>query len=268
MTNMNVSVTLRFIDQFTSNVRSFQQQLQGLTRGIEQINRVAGGVGSSSPFGRMQGQIRGLSSEVRSLAGQFSQLGRAMSAPSGGAFGQRQIADMRQMIQLQQQIIANNNRMMAGPGGPRGPRAPGSGAVLGRPGFNPNASLIDRAQFGAVNLGQRSLIEGAIDLDLARTQLRMLAMPRRDPNGSNTLLPGTIRPEIVAQIEREAVDLMQQFRALNCVHVLARSASWSRTSRTRAPMRPQPFSCCRRCSPSRSGKSCRATPSSRLAKGC
>ena len=87
MSNMNVSVTLRVVDQFTNNVRAFQQQLQGLTRGIQDINRAAGGAGANNPFGRMQNQIRGLASEVRNLVTQFNQLGSAIGgAGAGGSF--------------------------------------------------------------------------------------------------------------------------------------------------------------------------------------
>jgi hypothetical protein len=41
--NMNVSVTLRLVDQFTQNVRAFQQQFQQLTRGVQEFNRAIGG---------------------------------------------------------------------------------------------------------------------------------------------------------------------------------------------------------------------------------
>ena len=91
--NMNVAVTLRLVDQFTNNVRAFQQQLQNLTQGVQAFNRAAGGAGGTNPFARMQGQVRGLANDVRTLAGSFSQLSRSTMLPSGGNFGSRQVAD-------------------------------------------------------------------------------------------------------------------------------------------------------------------------------
>ena len=75
-------------------------------------------------------------------------------------------------------------------------------------------------QYRAVNFAEQSLVAGALELDRARTNLAMLANPRRDPNNPNQLLPGVISPETVAEIEREAVGLTQQFRSLNRAHVL------------------------------------------------
>jgi hypothetical protein len=235
---MNVSVTLRLIDQFTQNVRTVQAQLRDLTRGVADFNRAAGGSGSSSPFARMQAQVRGLSGEVRGLVGQFAQLGRAMGTPTGGSFAQRQITDMRTLIQLQQQAISNNARMLSGPGGPGGPSGPrggfrggsgfqgGPGGFWGRRGFNPNASLADRAQYRMVNQAEQSLFEGFFDLDRARTRLMMLANPNINrgtsfPEDPTTMLvPGMITPETVAQAEVLAGRYQRVFRSLNRAQIL------------------------------------------------
>ena len=75
------------------------------------------------------------------------------------------------MIQLQQQIIANNNRLASGGG--RGPAGPG-GSLWGRRGFNPNASLADRAQYRGVNFLEQSLGEAILQPDIARIRLRRL----------------------------------------------------------------------------------------------
>ena len=125
-TNMSVSVTLSLVDRFTANIRTFQSQLQQLTRSVQDFNRSMGGPGPTNSFARMVGDVRALSGEVRNLVGQFSRLGRALTgSTTGGSFSLRQLADLRQVIALQQQVIANNGRMVAGP--------PGSGRGAGGP---------------------------------------------------------------------------------------------------------------------------------------
>ena len=208
--NMNVSVTLRLQDQFTQPVRGLMQTMQELTRRAQEFGRALGGTGSTNTFGRLQTQVRSINNDVKQLASSFQQLGRATGASSGGAFGQSQISGMRQMIQLQQQIIANNGRMAASnrmasvPGPPGTPTGPRGGGIFGRSGFNPNASIPDRLQYGAVNEAQRSLIEGALGLDRSRTQLGMLGLSEADQ----------------AEAERFASEFSQVFRALNRAHIL------------------------------------------------
>jgi hypothetical protein len=146
-----------------------------------------------------------------------------MVAPTAGSFAQRQIADMRTLIGLQQQAIANNTRMIAGPAGPSGLRTTGgsgAGGFWGRRGFSPNASLADRFQHRFVGAGERSLIEGALDLDRVRTQLQILATPRPDPNDPTRTLPGVITPKLVAEAETFATELSRTFRVLNRAHIL------------------------------------------------
>jgi hypothetical protein len=75
------------------------------------------GAGGGSPFGRMSQEVRNLTNDVRALVGQMSQLGRATGAGTGGSVAQQHIAGMRQLLSLQQQALANNNRLVAGPGG-------------------------------------------------------------------------------------------------------------------------------------------------------
>src|SRR5688572_7563022 len=107
-TNMNVSVTLSLVDRFTGNIRTFQNQLQQLTRSVQDFNRSMGGTGGANSFARLTNDARALGAEVRNLVGQFNRLGRALSgSTTGGSFSQRQLADLRQVIALQQQIIAN-----------------------------------------------------------------------------------------------------------------------------------------------------------------
>src|SRR5687767_12113721 len=116
--NMAVSVTLRLQDQFTGPVRALMQQLQGLTRTAQDFNRSIGGAGTSNPFARLTNDARALGNEMRNLVGSVSRLQRALSgSTTGGSFSQRQLADLRQVIALQQQVIANNGRMVAGPPG-------------------------------------------------------------------------------------------------------------------------------------------------------
>jgi hypothetical protein len=170
--NMNVGVTLRLVDQFTGGVRAFQQQLQSLTQGIQAFNRAAG-TGNTSPFGKIQGQVRQLRADVQQLVGGFQQLARVSSATSsGGGLVGSQVASMRQLLTLQQQAIANNARLASGGG--RGPAGPGGPSHWGRRGFNPNASLADRAQYRAVNFMEQSLGEAILQPDIARTRLRRL----------------------------------------------------------------------------------------------
>ena len=168
----------------------------------------------------MQNQARALNSDVRQLAQGFAQLGRSMGASSGGGLVQGQVAGMRQLLGMQQQALQNQARLNAGGGSGRVPNVPGGGGIWGRRGFSPNASLADRAQHRAVGVGEQSLIAGFLGYDIARTNLRALASPRVDPNNPDRLLPGLIAPEVVDQIEREAVGLTQQFRSLNRSHVL------------------------------------------------
>jgi hypothetical protein len=217
---MSVSVHLRLVDSLTQGARAAVRELQRLSQAGQQFNRALGGGGASNSFARMVNDVRALSGEVRNLVGQFNRLGRALtSSTTAGGFGQRQISDLQRMLQLQQQVIANNARMnLPAPGG--GPRGGGPGGIWGRSGFNPNASLMDRLQFHGVNLGQRSLIEGALDLDRARTALQMLATPRPDPSNPGQLLPGVISPEAVAQAEVAAQQLSRIFPSLNRGHIL------------------------------------------------
>jgi hypothetical protein len=132
-TNMSVSITLSLVDRFTANIRTFQSQLQGLARSVQDFNRSMGGAGSTNSFARITNDVRALGSEVRNLVGQFNRLGRALTdSTTGGSFSQRQIADLRQVLTLQQQIIANSSRMVAGP--------PGAGRGAGPPGRAWNGS--------------------------------------------------------------------------------------------------------------------------------
>jgi hypothetical protein len=222
--NMAVGVTLRLQDQFTGPVRALMQQFQQLTQAAQNFNRAFAGAGGGSSFGRLRADIRGLTSDVQGLVGQFNRLGRAVTgSATGGSFAGRQLADMRQLLSLQQQALTNNSRLVAGPGGsgrvPNVPGAPPSG-WFGRSGFNPNASLIDRAQFRAVNFGERSLVAGALELDRARTRLATLAMPRPDPSNPNATLPGIITPDAVVQAEALAVQYSQIFRSLSRGQIL------------------------------------------------
>jgi hypothetical protein len=170
--NMNVSVALRLRDEFTGPLRSLLQNLQGLTRSAQEFNRALGGTGTNTTFGKLQSQARALSGEVRNLAQGFAQLGRSMGAPSGGGLVQSQVSGMRQLLNLQQQALQNQTRLNAGGGG-RGPSGPG-GSWFGRRGFNPNASLVDRAQYRAVNFMEGLLGESILTPDIARTRLRRL----------------------------------------------------------------------------------------------
>ena len=215
--NMAVSVTLRLQDQFTGPVRALMQQMQGLTRAAQEFNRALGGTGSNTTFGRIQSQARALTNDVRQLTNQFQQLSRSMGAQSGGGFAGGQVANMRQLLQLQQQALANQNRL-AGGGGARGPTPAGSsrwgGGFWGnRSGFSPNASLVDRAQHRAVGLGERSLVEGFFDLDRPRTQLEMLTRAR----------PGhqaVLTREDLGAAEAAAAELSTTFRSLSRGHIL------------------------------------------------
>src|SRR5262245_25596437 len=149
--NMTVSVTLQLRDQFTAPVRALIQQLDGLTRKAQEFNRALGATSSTSPLGRLQQQARAVANDVRQLANSFSQLGRAMGTPTRGGFAASQVAGMRQLIGLQQQALANQNRLNNAGGG-RGANPPGGAAGFwGRRGFNPNASVADRAQYRGVN---------------------------------------------------------------------------------------------------------------------
>ena len=184
--NMAVSVTLRLQDQFTGPVKGLMQQLQGLTRAATEFNRALGGTGSNTTFGRIQNQAR--------------------------ALVQGQITGMQRLLGLQQQALRNQTHLNAGGGGGRGPAGPGGG-IWGRRGFSPNASLADRAQYRAVNLGEQSLVSGFLDLDRARTRLSMLATPRE---GQRPILT----TEDVATAEQAATQYSQIFRSLSRAHVL------------------------------------------------
>ena len=96
------------------------------------------------------------------------------TTPVSFALGSRQVADLRQMIQLQQQIIANNARMVAGPPGARGSTHGGGTSIWGRRGFSPNELLMDRAQYRGVNFLEQSLGEAILQPDIARTRFRRL----------------------------------------------------------------------------------------------
>jgi hypothetical protein len=199
-TNMSVSVTLRLQDQFTGPVRALMQQLDGLTRKAQEFNRALGATSSTSPLGRLQQQARAVANDVRGLATQFGQLNRAMAAPTRGGFAASQVTGMRQLIGLQQQAIANQAQLNGGGGGANR----GGGSWFGRSGFSPNASLADRAQYRAVNVAERSLAQGALGLDIARTQLGML----------------NLSEEAQREAEQFARDYTQTFRALNRAHIL------------------------------------------------
>src|SRR5262245_50881692 len=228
MSNMNVSVTLRLQDQFTGPVRALLQQFQQLTRAAQDFNRAAGGAGSPSGFGRMQQQVRAVANEVQRLTGQFSGLARSMAAPTGGSFAQRQISDMRQLISLQQQAIANNARMPAGPAGPAAPAAPrmpgmaaAASAAWGRRGFSPNASLMDRAQYRGVNLAEQALATGALDYDRVRTQLQMFTVPRHENDDPNRpLMAPVLTQQDLVRAAVLAREYSQSFRSLSPAHIL------------------------------------------------
>ena len=210
--SMNVSVVLRLQDAFTGPVRGIIQQMQGLTRAAQEFNRALGGTGSNTTFGRIQNQARALNGDVRQLAQSFAQLGRSMGAQSGGGLVQGQIGSMQRLLGLQQQALRNQTHLNAGGGGGRGPAGPGGG-IWGRRGFSPNASLADRAQYRAVNLGEQSLVSGFLDLDRPRTQLGMLTLAR----------PGhqpVLTQEDLAVAESAAAELSTTFRSLSRGHIL------------------------------------------------
>lgn len=209
MTNMNVSLTLRLVDQFTQHGRAVGDTLNSIKQSAENLQRAfAGGSSMGRAFTSMQSQARALGQELRSLQNNFSQLGTAMNRSSGNSFAQRQISDLRQVLQLQQQVLANNQRMVTGPGGPVGPRGPGGtgggGGFWGRSGFSPNASIQDRLQYRGVNLAERSVAEGTLDLDRVRTRFSMLGLS----------------PETRSQAEHLAAELGSQFRELTKADIL------------------------------------------------
>lgn len=227
MSNMSVSVTLRLQDDFTRPVRNLLQIFQQLTRAAQDFNRATAGSAMSTQLNRLQGQVRGLAGEVRNLANQFSNLGRSITgAGAGQSFAQRQISDMRTLISLQQQAIANNTRLAAAPPGPAVPRLPGltppgsPGSIFGRRGFNPNASVVDRMQYRGVNLVEQTLATGVLDFDRVRTQLRILSVPRPDPENPNQMLPPVLTPENLAQAEVLARGYSTVFRVLSPAHIL------------------------------------------------
>jgi hypothetical protein len=210
--NMNVSVTLRLQDSFSGPLRQLMNNLQQLTQRAQEFNRALGGTGSNNTFGRMQGQVRSLTNDMRSLVGQFQQLGRVAGTPTGGGIAQQQVQQMRQLLQLQQQAIANNNRLASGGG--RVPNVPGAGGIWSnRPGFHPNASLVDRGQYAAVRIGEQALATGFLDLDRARTRLAMLATPQE---GRRPILT----QQDVAQAENLAARYSQIFRSLSRGQIL------------------------------------------------
>lgn len=190
--NMNVSLTLRLVDQLTGNLRGVVNGLQQVGKAAQDLNRNTVGAAMATQLNRVQGQVRGLLGDMRALTNQASQLNRSMSAVSGGgSFGQRQISDLRQVLSLQQQVLANNGRMVAGLGGRGGMGDGGSGGggngFLGRSGFSPNASIQDRLQYRGVNFMERSISEGILQSDLAQTRLRLLNLSPETIGQANTM---------------------------------------------------------------------------------
>jgi hypothetical protein len=101
---MSVSVHLRLVDSLTQGARAAVQELQKLAQAGQQFNRALGGAGATNNFARLTADARALGSEVRNLVSQFSRLGRALTSNmTGGGIGQRQLADLRQVLALQQQ---------------------------------------------------------------------------------------------------------------------------------------------------------------------
>lgn len=171
MAGMNVSITLSLQDQFSGPLKAVQAQLQGLANTAKAIT--AGFANVGQPFAGLGRQVQGLQQQMRALTASAQQLQTAISRPvGGGMFGGQQLAGMQRVLQMQQQMIANAQRLNQVQGTPRGGgSAPNS--WLGRNGFNPNASLIDRAQYRGVNLAEQTFAEGALGIDKARTGLMM-----------------------------------------------------------------------------------------------
>jgi hypothetical protein len=216
--NMNVSVTLRLVDQFTSGLRQLQQNLQQFAQTAQNLNRTIGGQGANTPLGRMQQQIRTLNTDVRQLVGGFQQLGRVSSAAPGGGFAAGQAAGMRLLIQLQQQALANQARLNGGGSRGQPPGPPGGASWLGRRGFSPNASLADRGQYRAVNFLEQSLGEAILQPDIARTRLRRLdlssetmAMAEEAAAAYSRAMPELTRGAILSTV----AEIVTQFRSDN-----------------------------------------------------
>jgi hypothetical protein len=243
---MSVSVALRLRDEFTGPVRQLVQNLQQLTRVATEFNRALGGSGSNTTFGRLQSQTRALNTDVRQLASSFQQLGRAMGTPSGGGIVQGQVAGMRQLLGLQQQAMQNQARLNGGGGSGRVPNVPGGssswGGFWGRRGFSPNASLADRAQYRAVNMGEQSLVSGFLDLDRARTRLSMLAAPNEGQ-----------RP--ILRQEMSSLRSRSQHSILGSSARSAEPTCWTPSVRSRRSFKTSttPSGSCRNCSTCRTG---------------
>lgn len=169
---MNVSITLNLQDQFSSKIQGVINHLNQLKAAAQSVQQAFSANSLAGGFASMNRQVQSLQAGLRQLQNQITATNRSLQAPAGGAFGQQQLGAMRQMLQMQQQMIANQNRLNQAQARGNGGGNAGNG-WLGRNGFSPNASLIDRAQYRGVNMAERSLTEGALGFDRARTALTL-----------------------------------------------------------------------------------------------
>lgn len=195
---MNVSITLTLQDQFTNRINGIINSLNQLKAAAAGLNKAFSAQSLGSGFTGLNRQVTTLNANMQRLAQTASQVQRSLGSAmvGGGMSGQGQLATMRQMLQLQQQMLANQNRLNAA-------QTRGSGSGGGwfgdRRGFHPNASLIDRGQNRAVNFISSVASEGTFSLDKVRTRLRMFGRPQSD----------------IDMIERAAVEMGREYGELS-----------------------------------------------------
>ncbi|MDX2205833.1 MAG: hypothetical protein NW223_23990 [Hyphomicrobiaceae bacterium] len=179
MAGMNVSITLKLVDQFTGNIKGVVAGLREIGKAASDIQKAFASAGAGSMangFTRLQGQVRTLANDMRQLGNEVQRInGLSGGSRSGGLFGRQGLAELRQALAMQERMLANQGRLnqIARLGSqPSG--------WLGRNGFSPNASIIDRAQNRAVNAGEQAIGAGVFDLDKARTRLALQNLGQAD----------------------------------------------------------------------------------------
>src|SRR5436853_200503 len=134
VSNMNVSITLRLNDHLSRTIKAPIVALRELQKVAQDVSKAFNN-NSPNGFAKMQGQARALVGDLRGVNQALQRTKSAMAGGTGGnLIGRGQLASMREMLRLQQQMITNQNRLYSMPAGGGGSRG---GGLLGRAGFSP-----------------------------------------------------------------------------------------------------------------------------------
>jgi hypothetical protein len=195
---MDVSVVLRLVDQLSGPAKKTADALRDIVNITKQLKGAGGldGIGRSlnsavSATSKLRSEIRSLVSDMQRLSGASR---NAMVGGRGNSWANQQVAAWRQVIQVQQQVIANQRRIAMGGGG-FGGRGGHGNSLAPMVGYHP-------MQHGLLEVGKAGT-DYSRQLTIARMNTRSveeIAEMQKVATEVSRLVPMTSQAEVLKQI--------------------------------------------------------------------